>query len=519
MANNILIRGEAAIGQANQFVDYGKVIGQRLNIDSLIEQRKQKENQFITDVKNMPDFDYQILSDNMRDPITNALVQTKQSYINSARTLRDYSPNSQQYVDAVNQMNSAKRQFESMDGFVKLYNAGKIDYKESLADMSDGNHNKDRKFLAEIYNPNFKNITVENGEIFFNTETAGKVSIKNLPDYFNKDGASMSEIQNLYMDRHDKASRNGIPYNENVMVMGLNTILAKAGNDGKRSIAFDYGIPSLDPDQPSDLTFAKSNVFAKLDQDYKKDFPNSEYDTWAHDPANDTILGIELNKWLRGAFKGSITSAYNDYDARQRAILASRMRRTGSGSQSENTEIQQLTNISKIIEKARSATETDIVTPGVTPLVGPQVGKIPTPLALKGDVISKEKAFETIGNEVATEYSNIGFSIYPFTRVVGYKKAKDDFAKMEVQRNPSYSDNEEGIEKAGKDFDAKYKNKNYLFVQTETGAVQPYNGDLFDPKEILSWLQSKRQVTSKDIKTSQQIAEAVIPTGQKLLDN
>ena len=299
----------------------------------------------------------------------------------------------------------------------------------------------------------------------------------------------------------------------------LNTILAKAGNDGKRSIAFDYGIPSLDPDQPSDLTFAKSNVFAKLDQDYKKDFPNSEYDTWAHDPANDTILGIELNKWLRGAFEGSITGAYNDYDARQRAILASRMRRTGSGSQSEDTEIQQLTNISKIIEKARSATETDIVTPGVTPRVGLQVGKIPTPLASKGDVISEEKAFETIGNEVATEYSNIGFSIYPFTRVVGYKKAKDDFAKMEVQRNPSYSDNEEGIEKAGKDFDAKYKNKNYLFVQTETGAVQPYNGDLFDPKEILSWLQSKRQVTSKDIKTSQQIAEAVIPTGQKLLDN
>lgn len=427
MANNILIRGEAAIGQANQFVDYGKVIGKRLNIDSLIEQRKQKENQFITDVKNMPDFDYQILPDNMRNPITNALVQTKQSYINSARTLRDYSPNSQQYVDAVNQMNSAKRQFESMDGFVKLYNAGKIDYKESLADMSDGNHNKDRQFLAEIYNPNFKNITVENGEIFFNTEAAGKVSIKNLPDYFNKDGGSMGEIQNLYMDRYDKASRNGIPYNEDVMVMGLNTILAKAGNDGKRSIAFDYGVPSLDPEQPSDLTFANSNIFAKLDQDYKKKRPDTKYDTWAHDPANDTMLSIELNKWLRGAFKGSITGAYNDYDARQKAMLASRTRGRGGAGQ-EPFSTTQISDLRKATEhkgyRDIFGRETDESYPAGKKLAEDEIKELSNAKFAQGLVslfndrkfgrkvnyVTKEQAMENLGltrNQLSIKYPNI----------------------------------------------------------------------------------------------------------------
>jgi hypothetical protein len=338
MANNILIRGEAAIGQANQFVDYGKVIGQRLNIDSLIKQRKEKENQFITDVKNMPDFDYQILSDNMRDPITNALVQTKQSYINSARTLRDYSPNSQQYVDAVNQMNSAKRQFESMDGFVKLYNAGKIDYKESLADMSDGNHNKDRQFLAEIYNPNFKNITVENGEIFFNTEAAGKVSIKSLPDYFNKDGASMGEIENLYMDGYKGASK-GNPYDDNIMLMGLNRILTNAGNEGKRSITFDYGVPSLDPSQPADITFASSARFKQLNDQYKGD-----YDTWAHDPANDTQLGNELNSWLRNAFKSSISTRYKSWKKDRDELYRMRYSRTGSGKDTQQEDFSKLIN-------------------------------------------------------------------------------------------------------------------------------------------------------------------------------
>ena len=329
MANNILIRGEAAIGQANQFVDYGKVIGKRLNIDSLIAQRRQKENQFITDVKNMPDFDYQILSDNMRDPITNALVQTKQSYINSARTLRDYSPNSQQYVDAVNQMNSAKRQFESMDGFVKLYNAGKIDYKESLADMSEGNHNKDRAFLAEIYNPNFKNITVENGEIFFNTEAAGKVSIKNLPDYFNKDGKTMGEIETLY-DTAYKGAAKGVEYDENRVLMGLNRIFANAGNEGKRSIAFDYGIPSLDPDQPQDITFSSSARFKQLNDAYEGD-----YDTWAHDPANDKLLGQEINNWLRGAFKTSISKKYDSWKKERDLML--NLRYGGRGRDAQET--------------------------------------------------------------------------------------------------------------------------------------------------------------------------------------
>ena len=508
MANGNLIQGARRIGQSKRFVDYGKVLGEAMKPTQgmlLAKQQyfqavKEKEAKTQNFIDNLSDLDITKIPTGLRNQVTDFLTTGRQKYYDASERAANARMGSEEYRDAVREMNTINNSFRNLSGRLENLQQARTEFIQNYDQgmVSKGNQNYDEALSilgADLNDPNALNLSIsESGDIGFIIKGAdGQDKIVNeIPNYFNKASnvsnslAKMSETYNINGQR-------GIEVTDQILRDNVYRTIGD-NRDNIVSLATDswLGAPAL---------INESNVDTELYQGL----------TGAEllDPANQAALKSYVNDRYYNGIKDAYSSGYGVYNKRKdEAVNAEKQKDAAI-----------LSDIDSIIENST-------VTVSAPPPIGftswDEFRQKNPNQPIPSDVIEGESVEQTnkkIVRNIANEY-NTALSAYPFTNVIDKDEAFANFYDN-AQENPElYGLSEEdkvsfskgidkGVEVARRLFEEQYGDA-VMFSITKEGTIAAFTGDIRDSEQIAKFLSNKRIITGKSIKTT----EALTPSAE-----
>lgn len=317
MANGNLIQGARRLGQSKRFVDYGKVLGEAMKPTQgmlLAKQQyfqavKEKEAKTQNFIDNLSDLDITKIPTGLRDQVTDFLTTGRQKYYDASERAANARMGSEEYRDAVREMNTINNSFRNLSGRLENLQQARTEFIQNYDQgmVSKGNQNYDEALSilgADLNDPNALNLSIsESGDIGFIIKGAdGQDKIVNeIPNYFNKASnvsnslAKMSETYNINGQR-------GIEVTDQIL---RDNVYRTIGDNRENivSLATDswLGAPAL---------INQSNIDTELYQGL----------TGAEllDPANQAALKSYVNDRYYNGIKDAYSSGYGVYNRRKK---------------------------------------------------------------------------------------------------------------------------------------------------------------------------------------------------------
>jgi hypothetical protein len=210
-----------------------------------------------------------------RGQLNEFLMAQKNKYYDATKMMAQAEPGSEQYIQAVEIMNSVNQSFRSLDNDLTTLASRKVDaIKDFDAGLvSNGTPVDDVNWLTHLYTDGIPMQISETGRLNFQRGD-GYVSLDDAPDYFNRDSGSAKSI----IDLNAKIYQNGIqnnPQAEQMVRMQVRQIVEQGGRETALSLAADDniypgGLGILDkdllnnPSRTSELTQMVVDSYTKM---------------------------------------------------------------------------------------------------------------------------------------------------------------------------------------------------------------------------------------------------------------
>lgn len=160
-------------------------------------------------------------------------------YAEAARNISTMDVGSEEYVEAMGQMDSIKSAFVNLDNNLETFKANKTEYLKSSSggSLSKGNDTNQGNLIAGIYTDESNMIFDENGNMGFEQD-GGTVSLNDIPDYFNKDFGNADALININSDIYNSGSKLD-PTMQNMYRQKILNMVRKGGRETALSLATD----------------------------------------------------------------------------------------------------------------------------------------------------------------------------------------------------------------------------------------------------------------------------------------
>lgn len=247
MGNQTLIKG-AAIA-APQFLDVGAAAKAGSQSMAGIYQarqleRRQQENaqkaKVGTYLSNMPSgIELSKIPPAQQAGVAAWSKDMKFRYAEAARNISTMDVGSEEYVEAMGQMDSIKSAFVNLNNNLETFKANKTEYlkSSSAGSLSKGNDTNQGNLIAGIYTDESDMIFDENGNMGFQQD-GGTVSLNDIPDYFNKDFENADALININSNIYNSGSKLDSTM-QNMYRQKILNMVRKGGRETALSLATD----------------------------------------------------------------------------------------------------------------------------------------------------------------------------------------------------------------------------------------------------------------------------------------
>lgn len=319
MANGNLIQGARRLGQSKRFVDYGKVLGEAMRPTQgmlLARQQyfqavKEKEAKTQNFIDNLSDLDLTKIPTGLRNQVTDFLTTGRQKYYDASERAANAKMGSEEYRDAVREMNNVNNSFRNLSGGLdnllerrKEFLADKDANNISNGDITDSKYYDNLSILgADLNDPNALTLSIsEAGDVGFiikGIDGQDKI-INEIPNWNNKASATSDSLAKM-SEAYNMNGQRGIEVTDQILKDNVYRTIGDNRNNIV-SLATDswLGAPAL---------INESNVDTELYQGL----------TGAEllDPANQAALKSYVNERYFNGIKSAYSSGYGVYNRKK----------------------------------------------------------------------------------------------------------------------------------------------------------------------------------------------------------